>query len=61
VSDAAASGTFTWNPANGQIAGTITVHAAGRSYRVGLSWTQRDTYAHATLQGVTLKLASPGP
>jgi hypothetical protein len=37
------------------------VRAASGGYRVGLSWTQRDTYARLTLRGVTLKLPSPGP
>jgi pimeloyl-ACP methyl ester carboxylesterase len=61
VGDAASDGTFTWNPANEAIRGTVTVHAAGRGYRVGLSWTQRDTYARATLRGAELKIPSPGP
>jgi pimeloyl-ACP methyl ester carboxylesterase len=61
VGDAGSDGTFTWRPENNAIHGTITVHAAGRRYRVGLSWTQRDTYARAILRGVTLKLPSPGP
>jgi pimeloyl-ACP methyl ester carboxylesterase len=61
VGDAASAGTFTWNPANNAIRGTITVHAGAKRYRVGLSWTQRDTYARATLQRATLALPSPGP
>jgi pimeloyl-ACP methyl ester carboxylesterase len=61
VADAASDGTFTWNPANNAIRGTVTVRAASGGYRVGLSWTQRDTYARLTLRGVTLKLPSPGP
>lgn len=61
VADAPSDGTFTWNPANNAIRGTVTVRAASGGYRVGLSWTQRDTYARLTLHGVTLKLPSPGP
>jgi pimeloyl-ACP methyl ester carboxylesterase len=61
VSDAASDGTFTWNPANNAIRGTVTVRAASRRYRVGISWTQRTTYARATVAGATLRLPAPGP
>ena len=61
VGDAASDGSFTQNPANNAIRGTIVVHAAGRRYRVGISWTQRTTYARATLGGATLRLPAPGP
>ena len=61
VGDAASDGSFTWNPANNAIRGTVVVHAAGRRYRVGISWTQRATYARATLGGARLRLPAPGP
>jgi pimeloyl-ACP methyl ester carboxylesterase len=61
VGDATSDGTFTWNPANNAITGTVTIHAAGRSYRVKIAWTQRSTYARATLDRARLKLPTPGP
>jgi pimeloyl-ACP methyl ester carboxylesterase len=61
VADAASDGTFTWNPSNNAIRGTIAVHAAGRRYRVAISWTEPRTYARATLNGAALKLPAPGP
>jgi pimeloyl-ACP methyl ester carboxylesterase len=61
VSDAASDGTFTWKPANSAISGTVVVHAGGRTYRVGLAWTQRDTYARVSVRGAKLRLPSPGP
>jgi hypothetical protein len=61
VDDAFATGTFIWNPADNAVGGTITVHAGGRRYRVGISWSQRNTYARATLNGARLRLATPGP
>jgi pimeloyl-ACP methyl ester carboxylesterase len=57
VSDAAASGTFRDDAATGGITGTIAV--AG--YRVHVAYTQRSTYARATVGGATLKLPAPGP
>jgi pimeloyl-ACP methyl ester carboxylesterase len=57
VSDATATGTFTDDAATGGITGTITV--AG--YPVHVSYTQRSTYARATIGHATLKLPSPGP
>jgi pimeloyl-ACP methyl ester carboxylesterase len=61
VGDAAADGTFTWNPANNAIRGTVTVDAGNRRYRVGISWTQRNTHARATLGGAKLRVPTPGP
>ena len=57
VSDAAATDTFTDDAASGAITRTITV--AG--YRVHIAYTQRSTYARATVGGARLKLPSPGP
>jgi len=57
VSNAAASGTFTYDARTGGIAGTITV--AG--YRVHIAYTQRSTDALATIGRATLKLPAPGP
>ena len=61
VADAASDGSFTQNPANNAIRGTIVVNAGGRRYRVAIAWTQRSTYAHATLNGAKLRLPAPGP
>jgi pimeloyl-ACP methyl ester carboxylesterase len=57
VSDAAASGTFTYDAAIGGITGTIMV--AG--YRVHVAYTQRSKYARAIVGGARLKLPAPGP
>ena len=61
VGDAASDGTFTWNPANNAIHGTITVHVGARRYRVGLSWTQRSTYARASVGGRNADAPVAGP
>ncbi len=61
VGDAASGGSFTWNPANNAIRGTVIVHTLTRRYRVVIGWTQRSTYARATLRGATLRLPTPGP
>ncbi|HEX5193816.1 MAG TPA: alpha/beta hydrolase [Solirubrobacteraceae bacterium] len=61
VGDAFATGTFTWDPANNAIRGTVVVHTGGRRYSVAIAWSQRDTYARATVAGATLRLPTPGP
>ena len=61
VADAASDGTFTWNPSNDAIRGTVVVRTASQRYRVGIAWTQRSPSARATLRRATLRLPTPGP
>ena len=61
VSNAVAGGRFTFNPTDGAVAGTITVDTGAARYTVTVSWTQRSTYARATVDGARLTLPAPGP
>ena len=61
VSNAVAGGRFTFNPTDGAVAGTITVDTCAARYTVTVSWTQRSTYARATVDGARLTLSAPGP
>ena len=67
VSDADATGGFTWNPTTTALQGTILIHVAGTSYRVRVAWRQRpDTDqasqdASAWVAGTPLTLWNPGP
>ena len=61
VADAVSGGTFTWNPSNSAIRGTVVVQAGSERYRIKIAWTQRSIYARATLRGARLRLPTPGP
>jgi pimeloyl-ACP methyl ester carboxylesterase len=67
VSDAYATGSFTWNSTTTALQGTILVHVAGTTYRVRVAWRQRldndqtSQDANAWVTGTHLTLWNPGP